>query len=139
MKALVADDDFTSRLLLQVLLKPFGEVHLVRTGLEAIDAIRRALEAKAPFDLLCLDIMMPSLDGQQTLRRIRQLESANGVLVGLGIKVLMTTSLGDRENVLSAFREQCDGYLLKPIDPSALMSKLRDLELIPREDSPAGP
>ena len=42
MKVLVAEDDFTSRLLLQKLLSPFGEAHIAANGAEALEAFRDA-------------------------------------------------------------------------------------------------
>ena len=129
MKILVAEDDFTSRLLLQKLLLPFGEVHVAVNGTEALEAFREARRCGEPYNLVCLDIMMPQMDGQDVLKQIRGLEEAAGVCVGEGTKVIMTTALKDRENVMKAFREQCDAYLAKPIDRQRLVSCLKDLRL----------
>ena len=74
MKIMIADDDFVCRMLLQKLLSPLGECVTVINGLEAINAFRVALSEKAPFDLLCLDIMMPEMDGQDALKAIRRIE-----------------------------------------------------------------
>jgi two-component system chemotaxis response regulator CheY len=125
MKALIAEDDLTSRLLLQSLLASHGRVHAVANGREAVEAFKQAALKRQPFDLICLDIMMPEMDGQTALREIRILEESTGILPGNGVKILMTTALGDAKNVFTAFRELCDGYLVKPIDKGKLLGHLK--------------
>ena len=129
MRTLIVDDDFTCRLLLQELLKSHGPVHIAVNGLEALDAVKAALEANEPYDLICLDIMMPEMDGQQALRGIRDIEAEHGRRGLDGAKIVMTTALGDGEHVMTSFREQCDGYLVKPILKPKLMDLLQNLGL----------
>lgn len=130
MKTLIVEDDFTSRQLMLGMLTPFGDAHVAANGREALMAFRMSLDDKAPYDLICLDIMMPEMDGQEALKGMRGLEEERGILVGRGAKVIMTTALGDKENVLSAFRELCDAYLVKPISKEKLLDQLRTLGLI---------
>lgn len=130
MKALVVEDDFTSRLLLQELLRPLGYTHVAINGREAVQAVAAALESGEPYDLICLDIMMPELDGHGALKEIRAIEEARGRGGSRGARVLMTTALGDHKNVLGAFREQCDGYLVKPIDREKLFGYLKKFEIV---------
>jgi two-component system chemotaxis response regulator CheY len=130
MKTLIVDDDFTNRLLLQEILKPYGVTHIAENGREAVAAARVALEAGEPYDLICLDIMMPEMDGQQTLAAIRASEEAKGILSSSGAKIIMTTALGDTKNVGTAYRNLCDGYLTKPIDKAKLLAELRRMGLI---------
>jgi len=128
MKALVVEDDFTSRLLLQKFLSPFGECHIAVDGNEAVDAFLLSRENKEPYDLICMDIMMPGLDGHGALKRIREIEETNDP-TGPRVRIIMTTALGDKENVFSAFREQCDGYLPKPIYKEKLYAQLESFGL----------
>jgi two-component system chemotaxis response regulator CheY len=130
MRALIVEDDFTSRVLLQELLRGYGAVHVAVNGREAVDAVRSALESSEPYDLICLDIMMPESDGQTALREIRSIEDQGGIQGLARSKIVMTTALRDKDNVGTAFREQCDGYLVKPIHKERLVSQLRDLGLI---------
>ena len=124
MKTLIVEDDFTSRLLLQELLKGYGPSHVAVNGKEAVEATRLALEAGEPYDLICLDIMMPEMDGQQALRNIRAQEEARGIISSNGAKIVMTTALGDLKNVSAAYSGLCDGYLTKPIQKAKLRSGL---------------
>ncbi|HOS97149.1 MAG TPA: response regulator [Deltaproteobacteria bacterium] len=130
MKILIVDDDFTSRILLQEMLSPYGQCHVAVNGREAIEAFMVAWNEGSPYDLVCLDIMMPEVDGQTVLKGIRAMEETEGVPLGNGVKIIMTSALDDKENVLSAFKELCDAYLVKPINKVKLLGYLRDLRLI---------
>ncbi len=130
MKTLIAEDDFTNRLVLQELLKGFGPCHVAVNGKEAVEAAHAARDMQEPYDLICLDIMMPLMSGQEALRLIRDQEEAQGVLSTHGTKILMTTALDDVKNVRSAFYNLCDGYLPKPIQKYNLLEELRNLKLI---------
>ncbi len=130
MKTLIAEDDFTSRLLLQGLLKNFGPCHVAVNGKEAVEAARIARETEEPYDLICLDIMMPEMTGQEALRMIREHEETLGVLSTRGTKIIMTTALDDIKNVRNAFYNLCDGYLAKPIQQDMLLRELHKFGLV---------
>ncbi|MFH1076852.1 MAG: response regulator [Pseudomonadota bacterium] len=127
MKTLIVEDDFISRWLLQELLKEYGPSHIAINGKEAIEAVRIALGSDEPYDLICLDIRMPEMDGQSALREIRAMEQAKGIISSNGAKIVMTTVLGDIKNVLTAFKCLCDAYLVKPIDKRKLIETLRGI------------
>ena len=129
MKTLIVEDDFVSRLLLQKILMPFGETHIAVNGKEAIEAFKLALDEKKIYDLICLDIMMPEMNGHEVLKKIREIEQDQSK--GLNhVKVVMTTALSDSKNVISAFKSQCDGYLTKPLDKRKLLEQLHSLDLL---------
>jgi two-component system chemotaxis response regulator CheY len=130
MKTLIADDSVTSRRLLQELLKSYGPSDLAATGTEAVAAVRAALEAGAPYDLICLDIMMPEMDGQAALQEIRRLEAASSIAGPGRVKIIMTTALADKANILQARAQRCDCFLVKPIQKAKLLAELRTLRLI---------
>jgi len=130
MKTLIVEDDLTSRTLLQELMKRFGTTHTAVNGKEAIEAVRLAVEQNQPYDLICLDIMMPEMDGQQTLREIRALETTMGVDKLGRVKIVMTTALDDYDAVAEAIRGQCDHFITKPISKDKLVEVLRKLSLI---------
>jgi len=129
MKTLIVEDDFTSRLLLQELLKNHGPCHTAVNGREAVEASCAALDAGEPYDLICLDIMMPEMDGQEALKQIRAEEKARGTTYIGGARIVMTTALGGIKNVSEAYGNLCDGYLSKPIEKVKLLDVLRKLEL----------
>lgn len=129
MRILVVEDDFISRRLICRYLESFGECDVAVNGNEAVAAVRQALAGKASYDLVCLDIMMPGLSGQETLREIRRLEASCGC--GGGSRVIMTTALEDKESVAEAFAAQADGYVTKPIDKRRFLETLKDMGLEP--------
>jgi two-component system chemotaxis response regulator CheY len=124
MKTLIVDDDFTCRVVLQEILKSYGAAHIAVNGREAVEAVRSALEANEPYQLICLDIMMPGMDGQSALKEIRALEEGKGIVSTRGAKIIMTTALGDMKNAMAAFKGLCDAYLVKPIDRAKLLQIL---------------
>jgi two-component system, chemotaxis family, chemotaxis protein CheY len=130
MKALIVEDDFTSRLLLQKLLAPYGESHIAVNGKEAVSAFRQSVVDNEPYDLICLDIMMPEMDGIAALREIRAAETRMGLMEGDGVKVIMVSALKDMKNVSAAYNEFCDSYLVKPVDKAKLIDQLAQLRLI---------
>jgi two-component system, chemotaxis family, chemotaxis protein CheY len=131
MKTLIVEDDFTSRILLQEILKPYGQAHIAVNGQDAVAAARIARQAGTPFDLICLDIMMPKMDGQEALRQIRAMEEEMGVAPKDRSRVIMVSALGDMKNVLAAYRNLCDGYVAKPLDKAKLLEELAKLNLLP--------
>ncbi len=130
MTTLIVEDDFSSRLILQKRLEQYGPVELAFDGKEAIEAVTTRLKSDGCYDLICLDIMLPEMDGQEALERIRAAEAQAGFPVGRGAKVVMTTALGDADNIMAAFRREADGYLVKPIEKEKLEEQLRKVGLI---------
>ena len=131
MRVLIAEDDFAGQAVLEGLLSPHGECDIARDGEEAMALFDAALAAGRPYDLVCLDIMMPKLDGKEVLRRVRELEKERGRTGLAGAKILMTTALNDFETIMASFRGQCEGYLVKPISKVKLLAQLRALGLLP--------
>jgi len=129
MKILIVEDDFVSRKVLKKYLSYYGDCDIAVDGKEAIVAFNSAHKDNKPYDLICLDIMMPEMDGQETLKETRRIEEEKGIRGLSRVKVIMTTVLDDRESIMEAFRSQCDGYILKPIDRQKLMDLIDSLEL----------
>ena len=100
-----------------------------------MSTFRKALDTPQPFDLICLDIMLPYLDGQAVLKQVRALEDTRGLTGLAGTKVIMLTALRDADNVMKAFRSQCEGYLSKPISKERLFREIRSLGL-PLNETP---
>lgn len=120
-----------ARSLLSTLLSEYGTCHVAINGREALDAIERAFMEKDAYDLVCLDIMMPVMDGQEALLELRRMEADRGIR-GLDMtKVIMITAIDDSKNIVKAFRQgQCEAYLTKPLDRTKLINHIRDLGLI---------
>ena len=130
MRILIAEDDFASRKFMLKFLSKFGECDITVDGMEAVYAYLMALDADTPYDLVCLDIMMPALDGYQALKAIRDIEQERKIPEDQRAKIIMTTALNEGANVNKAFDLGCVAYAGKPIDQVKFESVLRKLELI---------
>ena len=119
MKTLVVEDDFTSRLVLHTFLSRYGECHIAVNGREAVAAFGAALESGLGYNLICMDIMMPEMDGYETIRAIRKNPQHKLLpIVALTAKAMK----GDREKCLEA---GASDYLAKPVNTEQLLAALR--------------
>lgn len=130
MRILVAEDDLTSRLFMKKYLSRYGSCDAVNNGVEAIDAFMNAVAVGELYDLVCLDIMMPKVDGITALKTIRDIEKTNLKPGQKTAKIIMTTALNDRETVDEAYRLGCEAYAWKPIDMDKFDEVLKKLALI---------
>jgi DNA-binding response OmpR family regulator len=111
-RVLIVDDDHR----LFELLRDYLGAHSV-TALHAPNgaAALRLLDSEL-FDALILDVMMPGMDGLETLRRIRQTNR---------IPILMLTARGDETDRVVGLELGADDYLPKPFGPRELLARLR--------------
>ena len=130
MKILLAEDDFATRKFMLSFLSKYGECDVTVDGMEAVDAYLMALEDGEPYDLVCLDSMMPVMDGYQALVGIRNLEKERDIPQEKAVKVIMTTALNDESNVKMAFELGCTVYSGKPIDQERFEQAMKKLGLI---------
>jgi signal transduction histidine kinase/CheY-like chemotaxis protein/HAMP domain-containing protein len=115
-KVLVVDDDVRNIFAMTNLLEPNGmEVLSAETGKTAIES----LESRPDIDVVLMDIMMPDMDGYETMRAIRRLAKFKTLpIVALTAKAMK----GDREKCLEA---GASDYISKPVDTTQLLSLLR--------------
>ena len=130
LRILIVEDDLACRLLLQTFLARYGECHVALNGREAVEAFRTALSCGSSYDLICMDIMMPEMDGREAVRQIRAFEEERGIRSPYGATIFMTTTVQEIREVFQCFRELCDAYLLKPVDLGQLLSKMKFFELV---------
>ena len=130
MKILIVEDSFLTREILKDSLSPFGDCTIAVNGEEAIQAFEMALANKKPYDLICLDIRMPVMDGNQALVKIRELEKKAGISLANEVKVIMTTACDDPKTVVNSYyRGGATSYLVKPFDEETLLKEVQKLGL----------
>jgi two-component system chemotaxis response regulator CheY len=131
MKTLVVEDDFVSRLVLQKMLMPFGICNVAVNGKEAVEAFILAQNEGEPYDLICMDIMMPEMNGREALKIIRQKEIDLNIPPQNETKIVMITALDTPKEVIDAYYQGgCTSYLVKPINKVKVINTVKELELI---------
>jgi two-component system chemotaxis response regulator CheY len=135
MRTLVVDDALCNRIVLQGYLTKFGECNVAGNGREAIEACRAAHQQSRPYSLICMDIMMPEMDGITALKEIRLLERQWRIVRGSRARIIMTTASNGSKHVFEAASGSCDGYLTKPIEMAKLLDVLRTFKLVPNDNA----
>jgi len=128
MKVLLVEDEFISRKILLAYFYKQSEYgcDVATNGSEAIEAFMLAIEGGKPYDLIMLDIMMPEMDGQEVLKRIRIIEEQQGLAA---TRIIMISAMKDSDHIMGSFRQQCDGYLVKPVSFDKLRELISELKL----------
>lgn len=129
MKILIAEDDLTSRMFMKKFLSRYGVCDIAVNGIEAIELTEQAIVNRDHYHLICLDVMMPKIDGVKALREIRRIEEKMKQEVEPA-KVIMTTALNDRQTVDEAYEAGCHAYAWKPINIHEFKVLLENLDLI---------
>lgn len=127
-KILIIDDDTV----LQDLLKDYLTQHLIDTesALTGQDGAGRIRDAgDLPFDLVVLDIMLPDLDGFETLRQIRAVSS---------VPVIMLTARNDEMDRIVGLEMGADDYMHKPFNPRELLARIKAVLRRGSASAPAG-
>lgn len=127
MRILIVEDDLASRKFMHKFMEEYGECDITVDGIEALDAFLIALDEEMPYDLVCLDVMMPKVDGIKVLNTIRQIEKQRKIDEDIRVKIIMTTALNDIDSVQNSFENGCEAYAAKPIDIKKLKSVMEKL------------
>ncbi len=133
MQILVAEDVTVIQKLMQRMLRPYGEVTFACDGKEAFQQFRNTLNTKNYFDLICLDINLPKINGLDVLKNIRSVEKINRVSPKEQAKIVIVSSTNDANVVVKAIKLGCDGYIVKPISQEKIVAELKKLNLIKEE------
>ncbi len=113
-RLLIVDDISDNRSILTRRFERRGfEVVEADSGFAAIELIDRE-----PFDLVLLDVMMPGIDGLETLKRIRNLKSASV------LPVIMVTAKSESVNIVDALELGANDYVTKPIDFAVALARI---------------
>lgn len=114
------DERFISELYVRALTKAGFDVTVTPDGQEGLD-----LAKTDKFDLILLDLMIPTITGIEVLRRLRNPQETPT----LHSKIIITTNLEQREDIRNAIENQADGYLVKAeVTPRELVRYLNTVK-----------
>ena len=118
-KALVVDDNPTSREIFQRMLESFSfDVTLAASGEEGLREIEKSIGGK-PYDIVVMDWKMPGMDGIEASKRIKQDSRLSRVPL-----IVLVSAYGREEIMWRAEAAGLDGFLIKPISPSVMFDTI---------------
>ncbi len=136
MKFLVVDDDFISRTKMQTIIECFGECLTADSGKAALSMFNDAHETNTPFDLICLDINMPDMDGTEVLFNLREHEANKNTPKQDQVKIIMVSSHSDKDYIITCLQAGCNDYIVKPFDKKSILEKFNNLGIKKEEIKP---
>jgi CheY-like chemotaxis protein len=111
LKILIAEDDEVSAMLLTIILQEYHEEILrAKTGVEAVDICRM----NPDIDLIMMDIQMPSLNGDDAARQIREFNKE--------VIIIAQTGLALTTEIKPLIEAGCNSYMSKPINKLELLA-----------------
>ena len=129
-RALVVDDVPANCRVMKALLARYGTADTVLHAREAVAAFQTAWKCEQPYNLICLDIMLPEIDGVKLLEVLRKMEAAMNLDEGQRAKVIMVSALDDNKFMGRCRELGACAFLVKPIDSSGLANCLRKTGLV---------
>lgn len=123
MKILIAEDEFTTRMMVQVCLENWGyRVQSVTNGIEAWDILKKP---DAPH-IAILDWEMPEIDGVEVCRRAKEMDCENPTYI------ILLTSRDSKQDIVKGFDAGADDYMTKPFNDDELRARVRVAERLVR-------
>jgi CheY-like chemotaxis protein len=116
-RILIVDDELDISTILTLTLRRAGyQMATARDGVEALEKVAAQLP-----DLILLDVMMPRMDGLETLRRLRERPETASV------PVIMLTARAQVADRMAGFERGADDYVAKPFEPGEVLARVRSL------------
>src|SRR5574340_1261021 len=111
-RILVVEDDQDTAFLLKQILRHAGyDVLSAINGKEALNKVNLSFP-----DLVLLDLMMPEMDGWETVEHLRQVSNT---------PVIILTALNNKENVVTCFQRGVDDYMTKPFYKGEIVARVQ--------------
>jgi len=129
MRCLVVDDLSICRKAVALILRGVAECDDAVDGDEAVAKFRAALQKGEPYDVIFLDILMPGIDGHDTAKEIRKVESE--MSSSTKVKIIMLTVLNSVNDAMKSFcSAHSVAYIVKPPSKEKFFHAFKDLGLI---------
>jgi len=155
-KILIVDDSSTMRRIIKQVLKKLGfkEEDMIEAA-DGVEGWEQYNKYKDDIDLITLDVNMPNMNGFELLEKIREDELKRGKIAtqnkkikiktkngikelnikydlkgGKGTKIIMITTEGGKEEVLTGLAKGVNSYIVKPFNIDKMKEKLAELKMI---------
>ncbi|MBF0399608.1 MAG: response regulator [Magnetococcales bacterium] len=124
LKTLIIDDHPASIAILKNMLADVCECFVATRGQRGIELFEQSQSSGKPFEVILLDIIMPGLDGIETLKQIRKLERDSPTAQQTApVRIIMQTSSEDPDDYNASHLEgKCSGFINKPYSRDAIMA-----------------
>ncbi len=129
-KTLIVEDVTVLQKMISRIIKSYAEVTSIDNGVEAIYLYTKAILNDDPYDLICLDIYIPEMNGLEVLQNIRKFEEKIGLSSENRVKIIVITSLANNESFEREIKKYADSFLNKPFSPADLTNELNKYFLI---------
>jgi two-component system chemotaxis response regulator CheY len=128
---LVVDDDELGRLILQEFLSEFAPCDCAVNGREALEFFEKALEGGSPYDLICVDLVMPEMNGLAFIRKIRAIEKTHPFYTDHRTKIFVISASDSQWDKADLILDNlCEDFISKPFNRNALRANLLKNDLI---------
>jgi two-component system chemotaxis response regulator CheY len=122
LRFLIVEDDPIYQKMLEAFLESYGISTMVENGENAITFFEAALNEGTPYNMVCLDIKLPGIDGLRVLSKMRVMEA--GAKLPEKTKIMILTASEETAYMMEAFSNEADAYLKKPIQRGDLIEQL---------------
>jgi len=122
-KVLLVEDNSVTRSLLLEVLKNRAECRVATNGNDALKEYTASIDAKEPFDIILLDVMMPEVNGIDALNMIRMRENIDSKSGYTPVIILTAYTVLIESQIMSHY----DAFIEKPIDSDELIKKMEEL------------
>ena len=131
MRILCIDDDYVSRLKLKSVLSQYGDCDVAPSGELALELINHAHIEGFPYEMVMLDIDMPTMKGPEVVKSIREYEEKKDICISdAGVKIIMITGTRDAVSIASSMVKGAQTFMLKPATKDKIEEKMKELGLI---------
>lgn len=134
MKALVMDNDFINRRILQLLFTEFGRCDAADSGNVTLSMVEDALKKRRPYSLIVLNTFS-QVDWVKMLHEIKAMERSHALYGKDGARIMVMSSDTDKKTIITAFRNQCDAFIQKPAKKREIKNALSSMGITPEPKS----
>ncbi len=129
-RALIVEDVFLIQRVIERFIEPYGTFRVSNNGKEALKIYAEYFFNGEAFNLVCLDIYLPEMNGLKVLKHIREFEKEIHLSEDERSKIVIISSVTHPGTLQQAYDLGCDYYITKPFSKDDVVRALKKLKLI---------